>query len=160
MVGKEDERLLGKSMDRVTRLIVSVVFTVICLIALTACVTSTPSLGLAPSKQLVQKAIALQVSQTQKQFTEQLQSSPPNFEIVRVALKQLEPLFLGGLPTYHILGTYNLKIQLPEQQVTQQKNSFDIYLQRQKQGKTWRLAIPEDKSESAKASWRTYLIPF
>jgi hypothetical protein len=158
MVGKEDKRLLGKSMD-ITRLIVSVVLTGICIIALTACGTSTPSRGLAPSKQLVQKAIALQVSQTQEQLTEQLQASPPNFEIARVALKQLEPLFLDGLPTYHILGTYNLKIQLP-QQVTQQKNSFDIYLQRQKQGKTWRLAIPEDKGESAKATWRTYLIPF
>ena len=144
----------------ITRLIVSLVLTGICIIALTACGTSTPSLGLAPSKQLVQKAIALQVSQTQQQLTQQLQASPPNVEIVKVALKQLEPLFLGGLPAYHILGTYNLKIQLPEQQVTQQKNSFDIYLQRQKQGKTWRLAIPEDNGKSAKATWRTYLIPF
>ena len=147
-------------MNRVIRLIFSVILIAIFTLTLTACGTSKPSLGLAPSKQLVRKAIALQVSQTQQQLTKQLQSSASNFEITGVAMKQLEPLFLGDLPTYHILGTYNLKIQLPEQQTTQEKNSFDIYLQRQKQGKTWRLAIPEDNNKSSKATWRTYLIPF
>lgn len=147
-------------MNRVARWFFSVILITIFTFTLTACGTSKPSLGLAPSKQLVQKAITLQVSQTQKQLTQQLQSSASSFEITRVAMKQLEPLFLGGLPAYHILGNYSLKIQLPEQQTTQQKNSFDVYLQRQKQGKTWRLVVPEDNGKSDKATWRTYLIPF
>ena len=145
-------------MHRARRWIVSIVVTAIFMMALTGCGTSTPSLGLAPNKQLVQKAIALQVSQTQQRLTQQLQSSLPKFEINQVALKQLEPLFIGDLPAYHVRGNYNLKIELPQQQVTQQKNRFDVYLQRQKEGKTWRLAIPKDLNQRPPTTWRTYLI--
>ncbi len=145
-------------MDRAARLLVSAVLIAVFTIALTACGQSTPSLGFAPSKQLVRKAIALQVSQTQDQLTQQLRSSPPKFEIAQVSLKQLEPLFIDDLPTYRVLGTYSLKIQLPQQQVTQRKNSFDVYLQRQKQGKTWRLLLPQSISNGSKTSWRSYLI--
>lgn len=139
-------------------MMVSAVLIAVLSIALTACGQSTPSLGFAPSKQLVRKAIALQVSQIQHQLTQQLRSSPPKFEIAQVALKQLEPLFIDDLPTYRVLGTYNLKIQLPQQQVTQRKNSFDVYLQRQKQGKTWRLLLPQSIGNGSKTSWRSYLI--
>lgn len=145
-------------MNKIIKAII-VIFIAIFTLTLSACGTNTPSLGQAPSKQLVKKAVALQVSQTQQQLTQQLQSSPSKLEITKVALKQLEPLFLGGLPTYHFLGTYNIKIGLPEQE-TQQKNDFDIYIQRQKEGKTWRLVIPENKEKIAKSTWRTYLIPF
>jgi hypothetical protein len=128
-------------------------------LTLTACGANTPSLGQAPSKQLVKSAIALQVSQTQQQLTQKLQSSPPKLEITKVSFKQLEALFLGGLPTYHFLGSYKVKIGLTEQE-TQQINSFDIYIQRQKEGKTWRLLIPENNAQKANSTWRTYLIPF
>lgn len=147
-------------MNRIVKAIIAnLILIAIFALTLTACGTNTPALGQAPSKQLVKKAIALQVSQTQQQLTQQLQSSPPKFEITKVALRQLEPLFLGGLPTYHFLGTYNIKIGLSEQE-TQQKNSFDVYIQRQKEGKTWRLVIPENSEKTAKSTWRTYLIPF
>ena len=145
-------------MARAAKLIVRIVLTVVFLIGFTACGTNTPSLGLAPGKPLVQKAIALQVSQTQQQLTQQLQSSPPKLEITQVTLKQLEPLFIDDLPTYHVRGTYNIKFELPQQQVTQQNNPFDVYLQRQTEGKTWRLAIPQSIGKGANASWRTYLI--
>ncbi|MEO8893597.1 MAG: hypothetical protein ABI417_19090 [Coleofasciculaceae cyanobacterium] len=128
-------------------------------ITISGCGVNTPSLGQAPSKQLVKSAIALQVSQTQEQLTQQLQSPPAKLKITKVSFKQLEPLFFGGLPTYHFLGTYNIKIGLPEQE-SQQKNSFDVYIQRQKEGKTWRLLIPENNDQKANSTWRTYLIPF
>jgi hypothetical protein len=134
-----------------------IILTVIFLIGFTGCGTNTPSLGLAPSKSLVQKAIALQVSQTQHQLSQQLQSSPPKIEVTQVKLKQLEPLFIEGLPTYHVWGTYNLKLELP-QQVTQQKNPFDVYLQRQQEGKTWRLLLPQDSSKGAKSGFSTFVI--
>ena len=137
---------------------VSAILIAVFMMAMTACGTSTPSLGFAPSKQLVRKAIALQVSQTQQQLTRQLQASPPKFEIAQVNLKQLEPLFIDDLPTYRVSGTYNLKIQLPQQQVTQRKNFFDVYLQRQKQGQTWRLLVPQSIGNNSQTSWHTYLI--
>lgn len=150
---------LGNIMHKAGRLIISFVLTVIFMGLLTACGTSTPPLGLAPTQELVKDAIALQVSQTQQRLTQQLQSPPSKFEITQVALKQLEPLFIGNLAVYHIQGTYNLKINLSQRQVTQQKNPFDIYLQRQQEGKTWRLAVPQDRDKASQPSyWRTYLI--
>ena len=145
-------------MNRVPRLIVNLILIAIFTIALTACSPNTPSLGLAPSKPLVEKAIALQVRQTQQQLTQQLQSFPPKFDITQVRLKQLQPLFLGGLPTYRVRGYYNLTFKLQNQPVTQTKNNFDVFLQRQKEGKTWRLLIPEDISNTLPTRWRTYRI--
>jgi hypothetical protein len=145
-------------MHRAARLIASIALTAICLVVLTACGTGTPPLSLTPNKQVVEKAIALQVKQNQERLTQRLQSSPPNVEITQVTLKQLEPLFLDNLATYHIWGTYDLKIKLPSQQVTQQQRPFDVYLQRQPQGRTWRLVIPEGISNGSPVSWRTYLI--
>lgn len=147
------------SMNSATRLIVKFILMVIFTLALIACSSNTPTLGLAPSKPLVEKAIALQVRQTQQQLTQQLQSTPRKFDITQVRLKQLQPLFLRGLPTYRVQGTYSLTFKLPNQGVTQLNNSFDVYLQRQKEGKTWRLAIPQDISNTLPTSWRTYLIP-
>lgn len=145
-------------MDKIIKAI-AVTLIAIFTLTLTACGTNTPSLGQAPGKQLVKSAIALQISQTQQQLTQQLQSSPAKLEITKVSFKQLEPLFIGGLPTYHFLGSYNLKIGLPEQE-SQQKNAFDVYIQRQKEGKTWRLLIPENNDKKANSTWRTYLVPF
>jgi predicted small lipoprotein YifL len=149
---------LERATHRAAKLIVSIVL-IACLVTLTACGASTPPLSLAPNKQLVEKAIALQISQTQQRLTQRLQSAPPNLDITQLTLKQLEPLFLDSLATYHIWGTYSLKIKLPSQQITQQQRPFDVYLQRQPQGKTWRLVIPERISNGYPVSWRTYLIP-
>lgn len=132
---------------------VRLIWTAILVIFLTACGTSTPPLSLAPGNQLVQKAIALQVRQTQQQ----LSSLPPNFEVTQLRITQLEALYIQKLPTYHIQGTYNLGLQLSNRQVTQ-KNLFDVYLQRQVEGKTWRLAIPQSADDHPNQTWRTYLI--
>lgn len=146
-------------MHRAARLIVSLVLTAIFLVALTACGANTPPLGLAPNKQLVQKAIALQVNQTQQQLTQRLQSIPPKIQITQVKLKQLEPLFLDDLATFHIWGTYSFKVKLPSQQLPEQQRPFDVYLERQPEGKTWRLVVPERIGNSSPVSWRTYRIP-
>lgn len=145
-------------MHRTVRFIISVVLTVFCFLTLTACGTNTPPLSLVPNKQIVEKAIAFQVQQSRQRLTQKLRSAPPNFEITQVKLKQLEPLYLDNLPTYHIFGSYSLNNKLSSQQITQQY-PFDVYLQRQPQGKTWRLLIPERISNATPVNWRTYLIP-
>lgn len=38
-----------------------------------------------------------------------------------------------------------------------QQNPFDVYLQRQKEGKTWRLALPRT-GNNTKSTWVTYLL--
>ncbi|NEO33673.1 MAG: hypothetical protein F6K36_25265 [Symploca sp. SIO3C6] len=145
-------------MPKAARMIVSAVLMTLVMAWLTACGTNTPTLGLAPSKQLVQKAVALQIDQTQQQLTYSLGSTPPKLEIIQVRLKQVEPLLIDNLPAYHFRGTYTLKIKLPQQQVIQRQNPFDVYLQRQKEGKTWRLARLQSTEQGRQASWRTYLI--
>lgn len=124
--------------------------------------TSCSTVGLEPSNHLVQKAIALQISLTQKQLTQQLYTSGlpqlAKFEITKLIVKEQEPLEMQNLPTYHIQGTYNLTIQLPTQRVTQQQNPFDVYVQRQSEGKTWRLLLPQLTSVDTQPTWVTYLI--
>ena len=137
---------------------VRLVLTAILLGLLTACST----VGLEPSSQLVQRALALEFSQTQQQLSQQLypsgRSQSPNFEINRVVITQQEPLVIQNLSAYHVKGTYDLTLNLPQRRVNQQQNPFEVYLQRQKEGKTWRLALPQSTDKDANPVWRTYLI--
>lgn len=139
-------------------LIIQLIWTGILLWLLTAC--GTPRLE--PSNQLVHKAITLQLSLAQKQLTQQLYPSelpqPAKFKITRLVVKDQEPLKIQNLPTYHVQGTYDLTIKLSTQRVTQQQNPFDIYLQRQSEGKTWRLLLPYLTGKDAQPTWSTYLI--
>lgn len=130
------------------------IFTAIMLVLLTAC----GNVGLEPSRQIVQRAIALQVEQTQQQLSQQLGLNVKGWEINRVAVKKQEPLVIQDLSAYHVQGTYNVTLKLPKRRVTQEQNEFDIYLQRQKEGKTWRLALPPSTRKDTAPIWRTYLI--
>ncbi len=130
----------------------------ILIVLLTACGSPTPPIELAPDGDLVQKAIALQLSQTEQRLSNRLVASPPELEVSQITVKQLESLFIAKLPTYHLQGTYNLKIKLPRQQVTQKQNRFDIYLQRQAEGKTWRLIKRQVSSSDGQPKWSSYLI--
>lgn len=126
----------------------------ILLALLTAC--GTP--GIEPNRQLVQRALTLQLAQTQQQLSQQLQLSTPSFKIKRLAITEKHPFDIGNLPAYRVLGTYDLNIQLPGRRVSQQQSPFEVYLQRQKEGKTWRLAVPQSYSEEGRLTWSTYLI--
>lgn len=133
---------------------VRLVLTVILLGLLTACGTAK----LEPSSQLAQRAIALRLEQTQQQISQQLGLDFREFEINRVGITQQEPLVIQDLPAYHVRGTYDLTLKLPGRGVNQQQNPFDVYIQRQKEGKTWRLAIPQSIGKDTAPAWRTYLI--
>jgi hypothetical protein len=133
---------------------VRLILTAILLVLLTACGT----VGLEPSSQLVQRALRLQLEQTQQQLSQQLSLNFKGFEISQLVINQQEPLVVQDLPAYHVRGTYDLTLKLPRRRVTQPQNPFDIYLQRQKEGKTWRLALPQSSSKDNNLTWRTYLI--
>jgi len=117
---------------------------------LTACGVS----GVPLSIQLVEKAIALQLNLTQQQ----LHLQPEQFKIARLEITDVEPLEIQKLPAYHVWGTYNLTVKLLGHRVTQQQNPFSVYLQLQKEGKTWRLARPQSTSKDNNPTWLTYLI--
>ena len=103
-----------------------------------------------PNREIVENAIALQTQLLQQQLQ---QISKPVISHVNVT--QTTTLSIDKLTGYRINGTYDLK--LPKQRLSQQKNPFDIYLQRQKEGKTWRLALPK-MAKNGVFTWLTYAI--
>lgn len=115
-----------------------------------------------PSRSLVGKAIALQVSETQTLLTQELRlkaDQSPRFSIDRVEIVEQTPLEIQDLPAYHLRGTYDLTLKISDRQVTQRQNPFDLYLQRQIEGKTWRLARYQPGDEETEATWLTQLVP-
>jgi hypothetical protein len=134
---------------------VKLIFTGILLLLLAAC----SAVGIAPSYQLVEQAIALQIKQTQTQLNQQLQITSPQSSITRLEIAQQEPLTIENLPAYHLQGTYDLQVQVAEGKLTQQQRPFELYLQQQSEGKSWRLAIPKFLKTANSPVWFTYLIP-
>ncbi len=143
---------LIKRISRFSRLMSTLIGMVLLVGGLSACQISAPL----PGNRVVEQAIALQVSLTQPDLSRQLrltEAEAGEFAIQRVAIAERTPLTIQQLPAFRIQGTYNLVFKLPNRQVSQQQNPFDIYLQLQKEAKTWRLLRPTPDH-----SWLSYLI--
>ncbi len=106
-----------------------------------------------PNREIAEKAIALQT----RLFQQQLQQKVSKLDISQVNITQKQPLSIDKLVGYRIQGTYDFTIKLPKQRLSKYKNPFDIYLQRQKEGKTWRLALPK-VAKNGVFTWLTYAI--
>ncbi|MBF2066117.1 MAG: hypothetical protein IGS39_17120 [Calothrix sp. C42_A2020_038] len=117
---------------------------------------------LTPTNGLIKKAIAIQVEQTQQQLSKQLDLSLKGFDIKHLAIKQQKYQTINSLPAYRVQGTYDLSLKLNTRELSQSKKPFDIYMQLQKEGKTWRLLQPEkennDNGNESEVIWRSYLI--
>ncbi|MEA5599577.1 hypothetical protein [Nostoc sp. UHCC 0252] len=133
---------------------VRLVLTAILLVLVTAC----GSIGLLPTSELVQKAIALGLEQTQQKLSQQLDLDFQGFEIKRLSITQEQPLTIDNLPAFRVRGTYDLILKLPKRSLTQPKQPFDVYLQIQQEGKTWRSLIPENGRKNTQQIWRSYLL--
>ncbi len=123
---------------------------------LTACSASSAALG----GDIVQQAIALQVWQTQQALSQQLKlvaPDPDQIAIRHVVVTTKSPLTIQKQPAYKLQGTYDFTLTLPKRQVTQRDNAFEIYIQSQPEGKTWRLAQRE-RDEAGNEKWVTQLI--
>ncbi|WP_040656522.1 lipocalin/fatty-acid binding family protein [Rubidibacter lacunae] len=128
---------------------------------LVACGSGTPPLGFAPGKGLVRQAIALQLQLTGDRLARQLDAERPAAIVRRVRIRDMEPVYVASLPTYHVRGTFALKLDLPQQPVEQTNNDFDLYLQRQSEGKTWLLLSRQTADSENEAQWTSYLLkPF
>ncbi len=110
-------------------------------------------------KALVEKAIALQINLSQEQITQQFrQKSPPPLKINRVVITDVESLKLQNLPTFRVMGTYDFTLEYPQRQILHKQNPYQVYLQQQKEGKTWRLLRRQKKPGDNETQWFTYLI--
>lgn len=110
-------------------------------VLLTACGAS----GQTPNRQLVEHALTQELGQTQAELSQQLRlaTQPTGVKLEHVTITSQTPLVIEDLPAYRVRGTYDFTWQVQQRQVAQQKNPFELYLQRQKEGKTWRIAYPQ-----------------
>ncbi|MGK7930377.1 MAG: hypothetical protein AB4041_02935 [Microcystaceae cyanobacterium] len=138
--------------------LISLLLTLLFIVGLTACTPSEPPVEFTPDGAIIQKAITLQLEQTERRLSQQLKVSPPTFDISKIEVKNNDPVFINELAAYHLTGTYRLILQLPHRKVTQKKNPFDIYLQRQAEGKTWRLLTKTLETPTSQPQWSSYLI--
>ncbi len=117
---------------------------------------------------IVKQAIALQLHLVQDQFNSSLQiADSPRWEIKRIKVTQSvlcpvgKPLLddscpvRGTLPTFHIQGTYAVDIKLSRRKIQQQHSAFEVYLQRQIEGETWRLLHPQ-VTAAGTTEWLSY----
>jgi hypothetical protein len=102
-------------------------------------IINQPPLELAPNGEIVTKALSLQLEKKYTHLGRNLQINPLNLEITEINVERINPFFRANLPVYHLQGRYNLNLQLTNKKVTQKNKPFDVYLQRQKEGKTWHL---------------------
>ncbi|MEA5554280.1 hypothetical protein VB713_25425 [Anabaena cylindrica UHCC 0172] len=128
------------------------------LIGILVFLTSCSSIALLPTYELVQKAIAIQLEQTQQQLNQKLDLDFQKFNIKRLSITQQQSLTIENLPAYRVRGTYDLTFKLPKRQLTQPQKPFEVYLQMQREGKTWRLLLPEKSGENPQLVWHSYLI--
>lgn len=125
-----------------------------------ACGAPTPPLSYAPSKDLVESALQRQLQFPQTELANKLQIEVPNYAVSHLKIEDLTPLYLDELATFHLRGHYDLAITgvNAERPIRQKKNPFDLYLQRQQEGKTWRLLRLETSSGDSESHWASYLI--
>lgn len=128
--------------------------TVILLLLVTAC----NSLVLLPTQELVLQAIALQLEKTQERISQQITVDWQKFDIHDLSITQEQPLRIENLPAFRVTGTYNLTVKSPRRSFTEQQKPFEVILQIQPEGKSWRLLLPEKPNQQNNSVWRSYLI--
>ncbi len=132
---------------------IRVILTAVLLLFLTACSFGTPS----PNKQVVKKAIALSMQETQQQLSQKLNLDFRELEINHLSIKQRKLMTVERLPAFRIQGTYDLNLKLAKRNLEQPQKAFEVYLQLQKEGKTWRLLLPPGINEDT-PMWHSYFV--
>jgi hypothetical protein len=133
----------------------------LCMLVLAMLVTACNATGKAPTSALIEQAIALQVNQTQQALSQQLKLNldASRFAVQHLTITAQTPLMIDNLQAFRVQGTYDLLTKLSKRDVTQRQNPFEVYLQRQAEGKTWRAARLETDATGAPI-WITHRLPY
>lgn len=129
---------------------------VILAIALVWLLTACGGTGSEPRAELVEQAIAWQLSQTQQELSQQLRLpfTPDAIQVSHVKVTQQTPLKIQNLPSYRVKGTCDFTIKRPKNSTSQRDVPFEVYLQRQAEEKTWRVADLK-ANEAGNLTWLT-----
>ncbi|NJN73834.1 MAG: hypothetical protein HC799_14005 [Limnothrix sp. RL_2_0] len=120
------------------------------LVALLGCQASSAPLEFAPDGAVIQQTIKAKLATHYRDLSQTITATPPQLEIKNITVKDIDSLFLNRLPVYHVRGTYDVSLTFSRQDRNRRNNSFDLYLQRQQEGKTWRSLQPDARG------WRSY----
>lgn len=126
---------------------------ILCLLGLWGCHGGQAPREFAPNGSVIQRAMELQLSEHYRDFSRAIAAHPPIVEVKNISVKQLDSFFLQQLPVYHVVGTYDVAIAFEHRTEQRPHNPFELYLQRQREGKTWRSLIQDHNH------WRSYPIP-
>ncbi len=140
-----------------TRAIALVLFFLLLTLLLTSCQINL----FIPDQQLIGRAIARQMQLTSSNLQENLlMQGKVNqaFIIDRVLIDNIETFDIIGGRSYHVMGAYHLQSDPPSQIKIRADHPFDLYIQRQIEGKTWRLLRPVFDQEGKQINWLSYLI--
>jgi hypothetical protein len=130
-------------------------------ILLILCLTACQINFFIPDQQLIGRAIARQVQLTSSNLQENLlMQGKVNqaFIIDRVLIENIETCDIIGGRSYHVTGAYHLQSDPASQNKLRADHPFDLYIQRQIEGKTWRLLRPVFDQEGQQINWLSYLI--
>ena len=114
------------------------------------------------SESILRQSITAYLNYTQIELTNFLNLPMPSFDVRSVHVHNEEAFLKNSFPTYHLTGTYEVSLKFPHQTIIQKQNPFDLYLQQQSEGKSWRLLIPAHRNsgltEDETKQWESYLV--
>jgi len=110
-----------------------------------------------PSNTVVERAIAMEIAPFYRHLSQELSQPNPKMDITKIHFQKTAIVVLENLPAYHLQGSYNLTLSLPHRHL-KENQFFDLYIQQQKQNKSWRLIVPETFSATKDSILHNYLI--
>lgn len=125
----------------------------ICLAILILCMgcnSYQPPLEFAPNSTIIEKAIIFKLQRQHQYLSQHLDTKVPHLQVKKINIKKIEPTIIYNLPTYHLEGTYKLNIKQNNAKNRTINNTFNLDLQRQSKGNTWRVLIKVKGKKSEK----------
>lgn len=111
------------------------------LILCMGCQGNQPPLEFAPNATIIEKGIMFKLQKQHEYLSQHLQTQPPKLKVTKINIQNIQPTIINSLSTYHLEGTYKLNIQQKNKKNRTINNSFNLDLQRQAKGDTWRILI-------------------
>lgn len=106
----------------------------------------------APDGTIIAETMRMELRQYYRGLSQTLTAKPPALKLQNIQVTQLDSFFLKGLPVYHVQGTYDLALTFSSHTETRKRNPFDLHLQRQQEGKTWR------SLKKVPSGWQSFVI--
>jgi hypothetical protein len=126
--------------------------TLLLTIAMVSCDRLNPNADLP-----LETALLRQAQFGQEQLLSQLRLNPaPVLHVRHIRVQSRRDLLIQNTLSYAVRGVYDLEIEFPQRTLTRHHQPFELFLQPQAEGETWRLAKLDDTVDPPQ--WKTYLL--